>query len=629
MKNFLSFFILVFLFILEAKPQSLASLLDSALSSENEAESIFEFVKSKISSEEELKDFWIAKHKHYSRTNDREKMMQVEKELLPILTELNDHKELTDFHYRISYYYEVAGLYDQAIAFSFKALDHAKKAGNPGLISSMYKSLSQNHRLFHDFDKAIEYGKLTFISAEEAGEKYINEQVLGLNITGAAFSEINEPDSAIYYYDKVLTLLPLLDSMSVAPTIGNIAYAYLLAGDIEKSRKYNLAALELFLKTDNYYAIAVVYINAAMTENQDKKYDQALIYLDSGIVYTQKSQYAEMYKWIYDEQHKIHKAMGNYPEALNSLSNLLTIKDSLFNTERAEIAKDLEIQYQTSLKDQEIAAQRLSLLEREKSLQRSIFALLILVLAIAALLVIYFLAKSRQAKEKQLLLQQKALEVKEAYINAALESQENERKRFAQDLHDGFGQLISALKLNISRLNETDNIQNKIGVVEKSESILKEMHTEIRNIAFNLMPATLIQYGLKEAIREFAQRINSSGKVQIDIDIHGLEERLDELQEISLYRVIQEWINNILKYAEAQKIQIQLVKHENEISVMIEDDGMGFDQKLLKNSKGNGWRNIQSRLNRINASLDLDTSPNRKGNSLIIEMPLSYKNQNV
>lgn len=225
--------------------------------------------------------------------------------------------------------------------------------------------------------------------------------------------------------------------------------------------------------------------------------------------------------------------------------------------------------------------------------------------------------------------QEKELQVKEAYIHAALELQKNERKRFAQDLHDGFGQLISALRLNISRLNETDNIQNKFGVVEKSESILKEMHTEIRNIAFNLMPATLIQYGLKEAIREFAQRINSSGKVQIDIDIHGLEERLDELQEISLYRVIQEWINNILKYAEAQKIQIQLVKHENEISVMIEDDGMGFDQKLLKNSKGNGWRNIQSLLNHINASLDLDTSPNRKGNSLIIEMPLSYKNQNV
>lgn len=556
-------------------------------------------------------------------------MMEVENELLPILNTKGNHQSLCDFYYRISYYYEVAGLYDQAISFSFKALEHAKKTGNPSTISFIYKSLSQNHRLFHDFDKAIEYGKLTYRTAEDAGDKYVHEQVLGLNITGAAFSEINKPDSAIFYYDKVLTLLPLLDSMTVAPTIGNIAYAYLLAGDIEKSRKYNKAALDLFLKTDNYYATGVVYINSAMTENEAKNYSQALTFLDSGIVYTQKSQYSEMYKWIYDEQHKIHKAMGNYPEALNSLGKLISIKDSLFNTERAEIAKDLEIQYQTALKDQEIADQKLSLLEREKTLQRSIFALAALIMAIVALLVIYLLAKSRQAKEKQLLLQQKALEVKEAYINAALESQENERKRFAQDLHDGFGQLISALRLNISSLNEAHEIQNKIEVVEKSEAILKEMHTEIRNIAFNLMPATLIQYGLKEGIREFAQRINSSGKITIETDIHGMEERLDELQEISLYRVIQEWVNNIIKYADANKIQIQLVRHENEISVMIEDDGLGFDQELLKNSKGNGWRNIQSRLNRIKASLDLDTSPQRRGNSLIIEMPLTHQNENV
>jgi signal transduction histidine kinase len=243
------------------------------------------------------------------------------------------------------------------------------------------------------------------------------------------------------------------------------------------------------------------------------------------------------------------------------------------------------------------------------------------------LITVHFLNKNRFKKKQQILQKEKELSIKEAYLHAALESQETERKRFAQDLHDGFGQLISALQLNILQIRNKTNLEEKLITVERSELILKEMHSEIRNIAFNLMPATLIRSGLKEAISEFAHRIHTSGAVKVETYTHGLEERLSEMQEISLYRVIQEWVNNILKYAEATSITIQLVRHEDEVSIMIEDDGKGFDPAILEKGKGNGWRNIQSRLQRISATWELDSQLNRRGSTLLISLPLPSKEQ--
>jgi signal transduction histidine kinase len=407
----------------------------------------------------------------------------------------------------------------------------------------------------------------------------------------------------------------------------NAGYAYLLKGDIEKARRFTKAGLKLYEKTDNDYAKAVIFINLGMIENGAKDYPLALALLDSGIVYTEKSQYAELYTWIYDEQSKIYKATGNYPKAISSMENLLGIKDSLFVSERAKVAKDLEIKFQTALKDQEIKEREAEILEKEQRLQRVLILTFLLMVIVSLLVTVHFLNKNRFKKKQQILQKEKELSIKEAYLHAALESQETERKRFAQDLHDGFGQLISALQLNILQIRNKTNLEEKLITVERSELILKEMHSEIRNIAFNLMPATLIRSGLKEAISEFAHRIHTSGAVKVETYTHGLEERLSEMQEISLYRVIQEWVNNILKYAEATSITIQLVRHEDEVSIMIEDDGKGFDPAILEKGKGNGWRNIQSRLQRISATWELDSQLNRRGSTLLISLPLPSKEQ--
>ncbi|MCS4435449.1 sensor histidine kinase [Aquiflexum gelatinilyticum] len=618
---FLAFLLISF----SGNAQDLGVILDSALQSGEKQQYFFSEAKKLINNNKDKADYLFALHRYHSIRNERDSMLLVEKELIPLLDSFSDRIRKSNVFERIAYYYESAGLYDQAIQHYLMAVEEILPTNRAELISDLYRSLSQVHRLFKDYDKAVFYGKKSFEAVEFEEDKFLTYKSRALNIIGAAFSEMKIPDSTVYYYNRVLEFIPALDSMTVAPTIVNAGYAYLLKGDIEKARDYTNAGLRLYEKSDNDYAKAVIYINLGMIENAAKNYPLALALLDSGIVYTEKSQYAELYTWIYDEQSKIYKATGNYPKAISSMENLLGIKDSLFVSERAKVAKDLEIKFQTALKDQEIKDREAEILEKEQSLQRVLILTFLLMVIVSLLITVHFLNKNRFKKKQQILQKEKELSIKEAYLHAALESQETERKRFAQDLHDGFGQLISALQLNILQIRNKTNLEEKLITVERSELILKEMHSEIRNIAFNLMPATLIRSGLKEAISEFAHRIHTSGAVKVETYTHGLEERLSEMQEISLYRVIQEWVNNILKYAEATSITIQLVRHEDEVSIMIEDDGRGFDPAILEKGKGNGWRNIQSRLQRISATWELDSQPDRRGSTMLIFLPIPSK----
>jgi len=210
--------------------------------------------------------------------------------------------------------------------------------------------------------------------------------------------------------------------------------------------------------------------------------------------------------------------------------------------------------------------------------------------------------------------------IREAQIQASIQSQEIERKRFARDLHDGMGQLISALRIALHNVNKESTLEERIAIASKGESILNEMYHEIRSIAFNLMPQTLVQEGLVPALKEMSQRINGSGKIVIRINSFDMPQRLSEVQEISLYRIIQEWINNVYKYAEATLIEVQLIRHDEEINVTIEDNGRGFDPAILQQGSGNGWKNITSRLNLIKGVIDIDSRPDVEGTTAVIKL---------
>ena len=214
----------------------------------------------------------------------------------------------------------------------------------------------------------------------------------------------------------------------------------------------------------------------------------------------------------------------------------------------------------------------------------------------------------RQLQENSILLQKLNNEQKRVF-QAVLQGEENERKRLAFELHDGIGQLLSVVKLNISSLEQWIDKKNK-QVVELVESIIvlvDDSCREVRNISHNLMPNTVIQFGLVAALEEFSRKINRAKQVKVHYQNFEFNIQLDPQTETTLYRIIQEIVNNAIKHSEATDIYIQLIKDENELIILIEDNGKGFDKKILESDKGLGIRNIISRIEYINGKVEIDS----------------------
>lgn len=317
-----------------------------------------------------------------------------------------------------------------------------------------------------------------------------------------------------------------------------------------------------------------------------------------------------------------HFVIGNTDEGNAFLDRYHNAVDSVFTSRHAASLADMDVKYETVKKEEQLAVQALQIAEQKAKARTNLLIITALgvILLLAAGLFAALIGRNR--RKAQIAERERKIRIQEAEAEAELRSREEERKRFARDLHDGMGQLISTLKLTVQKLSGDENIPAADRIVKKSSDLLDEMHTEIRNIAFNLMPPSLIEAGTAAAISEFAERLNTTGKIQVKTDFHGTENRQDEETEINVFRIVQEWVNNVVKYADATEVMIQLVADPEEFTVIIEDNGKGFDPEILENSQGNGWRNIRARCHFMGAAVTVDSAPGRMGTTFITEIPL-------
>ena len=212
--------------------------------------------------------------------------------------------------------------------------------------------------------------------------------------------------------------------------------------------------------------------------------------------------------------------------------------------------------------------------------------------------------------EKNLIQQQRT--------QAVLEAEERERIRIARDLHDGIGQTLAAARMTLGNYIFKKNIDSV--EITNSLDLLEETIREVREISHNMMPSSLTKFGLTSALKQLANKINALGNIELELQIIGIKERFDEKTELTLYRIVQEVISNIIRHAEAKKVNIELIKHDDELILIIEDDGKGFDTENIKNN-GIGLKNIATRVEYLNGSVIFDSTIGR-GTSVIVEIPL-------
>jgi signal transduction histidine kinase len=244
--------------------------------------------------------------------------------------------------------------------------------------------------------------------------------------------------------------------------------------------------------------------------------------------------------------------------------------------------------------------------------EKEVYIVIVIVAVLLGIIISYFLVTIIRHQRRN-------LDLHKAKILAEITTLENERKRIASDLHDELGPLLSAVKLQITNLESES--QHDLLLIQKSSGHIDDIIKKLREISNNLMPNTLLRKGLIAAISDFISRLSDVHPLRINFD-HPPEMKLDQDKEINLYRILQEIIHNTLKHAQAKNLKIKLLTEKDQLILMTEDDGIGFNyNEKSKLSSGLGLLNLQSRTEVMGGEFTW-VSDKGKGTKYLFEIPV-------
>ena len=513
----------------------------------------------------------------------------------------------------VAYYFK--GKYDSAAQQYFLAINILEKQKAFVQLAAAYNDVGRLFRKTRDLDKALFYYDKSMsiyknLNDEEGIATIYNE-------SGVVFEYMGSYDEAIRRYTASLQIQQKRnDENGIGYCYNFLAGVYVLKKDFVLAEKYNLLALKIREKLKDSFAIALSYSDLGAMYIQQKSFKKASEAFNKSNDFARRTGYIELQSANLKELSQVAKQEGNFQLAYEYYQQFVALKDSIFSIEKTKQIEDISARYETAKKEQQIQQQQFEITKRNYWI-----AGIVLLLLLGS-----WLAYSihRRNKLKQLaVLQEEILKQQELATKAILEAEENERKRIAGDLHDGVGQMMSAAKMNLSSMETEIPFANESQrkVYEKVLNLVDESCKEVRSVSHNMMPNALLKNGLANAVREFVNQIDSR-VIKIDLYAEGLNEKLDSNVETVLYRVIQECVNNVIKHAGANHLDISLIKDADGISATIEDNGKGFDIEEAKRKGGIGFKNMQLRTEYLKGTVEWSSS-STSGTLVAIHVPLS------
>jgi len=339
------------------------------------------------------------------------------------------------------------------------------------------------------------------------------------------------------------------------------------------------------------------------------QYVSAADKIEYGIQFAMKSESKIYQSEGYLRLHELYLKLNKPDSALILFKKHQEIEEELYNIEKAKQIDELRTLYETEKKEQQIEIQNARIVDKERKIEANRKLIILLVLLIVSITILSFLVYQRFKTKKETELQKKIIEEQEKGLDAVIHAQEEERKRISKELHDGIGQQLSGLKMNFQRLGKQleDNSGSFKKEVDQLTNIISESADEVRSISHQMMPRALVELGLVEAITDLTKKALISNEILCDFEHYNLKERYNERIEVSVYRIVQELINNIIKHSEATQVNIQLFQNKQKLILIVEDNGKGFNQD--NHSDGHGLLNIKSRLNTLKGEVNFEPSP--------------------
>ncbi len=446
-------------------------------------------------------------------------------------------------------------------------------------------------------------------------------------------------DKAISYVDKSLQrCIETNDHKNELHSRLLLVSLFYQLGNVEKVIEQGEITLRLEQKYELRNITADINYYMGMALFKDKQEQRALAYFEEA--HRHITEHSLMALEINQSLAHIYSSQDSIALAYRYILAANDINAQLLNKKKFASANQTAAKYQTKQKDREIK----ELLEDYnyidvKLTQRTRFLFLvigILALGIFSAFNYYRLQQHRYEIEKLIadqreeIANQKIIDLENALKIKSLESmvsgQEAERTRIATELHDSLGGLLSALKLQYDTLQldhlplSTDSNYHKI------LALIDEACHDVRDISRNLKPIALEKLGLSAALKDLVNRYTTRGKLEINLITNNVDGLLNDDAKLHVFRIVQELLTNAVKHAEASEIDIQINHTNDELMILLEDNGKGFNPEVI--TRGLGLGNLESRINVLNGHMEIDSRLN-EGTSTIITIPLIDKAKSI
>lgn len=520
----------------------------------------------------------------------------------------------------------------EAIQYYLDGIDSLEKSDFPNkwnIMVSAYTNIGNVYNAINQFPKMLEYD-LKALEICKTQTIPIAKTAQVQLLTSLAYIKLKQLPEAFALLQKTESLSKKINSPFIFCTqFGILGRYYKTQNNLDsaliyfdRSLKYALKINNKFQETNMLQEIGIIYF-------EKKEYLKSKDFLKQSLEVSQKigDKKREVISLKYLSE--IFSITNKDHEAVQMYQAYIKLNDSLDKSANLEKINEIENKYQAASKQaQIISLEKDNLLQKSTLRQRqtlivSLVAGCILLLFVALLFYKNFKNKNRLLLQSQKIHQQQLSELeKERKLEAAesvMQGQEKERSRLARDLHDGVGGLLSGVKLSMSNMKgnvflSEENARSFNTVISQLDLSI----AELRRVSHNMMPEALIKYGLKEALENYCENLNVSGKINVKLQTYGMENRMEQNTEIVIYRIIQELLNNVIKYADAENVLIQLSRTNGRFNLTVEDDGKGFDVKANQNLTGAGLANVKARAEYLNATVDIISAPG-EGTSVNIE----------
>ena len=534
---------------------------------------------------------------------------------------LGDSIEIAGAYNNIGVIYDEKGENDIATDYYLKAARIYETLNDTDGMARVYNNIGIIYKKSSRYEKALEFYKKA-LDIYNSKEHLLGIAVSHSNI-GSVYLQLQDYKESLKYSYLAVELYKKANLQQYVPyAFENIGVAYQHLQQLDSAVLYHSKALELYKSYGNQKEMASTLNSLAKINLQNGKENKALNYARESLIVSSEIGANEEFIDAQQILARISYYSGNFKEAYHFLETYLLLKDSLDNIYEATSIAEMQEKYETEKKEQEIKILKAETKIKDYELSASRNRFLALAVISGLVLMIGVLITSRRSLKQKALLAEERQKQHKRQLKAMVEAEEKERKRIAAELHDGVGQQLTGIKMAFETLSKNLKNENKEvnTQLQNLTNYLHESSDEIRNLSHQMMPKSLMELGLLSAFHDLIDKSFKYASIKPTFEYYNLEKRFSENVEVTVYRIAQELINNVIKHSGATEINIQLFADRKNLRLLIEDNGKGLNSEK---AEGHGIFNIKNRLEMVGGKINYENGP-ENGTIASVTIPIQY-----